>query len=139
MSERRTIAQLLEAARARLGRVDPQGAAERQSKGALLIDIRPFEQRVAQGEIPGALVIERNVLEWRLDPASDARIPYASYDLDVVIFCAEGYTSSLAAAAAQDLGIWKATDLAGGFSAWREAGRNVVRGGTPAGQWSPLA
>ena len=71
----------------------------------MLVDIRPAAQRAAEGEIPGALIVERNVLEWRFDPASAARLPQASYDLQVIVFCSEGYTSSLAAAALQDLGI----------------------------------
>jgi rhodanese-related sulfurtransferase len=86
------------------------------------IDIRPQAQRAAEGEVPGADIIERNVLEWRLDPASDARIPHAAYDLHVVVLCQEGCTSSLAAAALQDLGIERATDVDGGFAAWRAAG-----------------
>ena len=94
--------------------------------GAVLVDIRPAAQRAAEGEIPGALIVERNVLEWRFDPASAARLPQAGYDLQVVIFCSEGYTSSLAAAALQDLGIRRATDLAGGFLAWQAAGLPVA-------------
>ena len=92
----------------------------------MLVDIRPAAQRGAEGEIPGALIVERNVLEWRFDPASAARLPQAGYDLQVVIFCSEGYTSSLAAAALQDLGIRRATDLAGGFLAWQAAGLPVA-------------
>ena len=75
--------------------------------------------------MPGAMLVERNVLEWRFDPASDARLPLASYDLHVIVLCSEGYTSSLAAAALQDLGIRGATDLAGGFRAWAAAGLPV--------------
>jgi rhodanese-related sulfurtransferase len=75
-----------------------------------------------RGRSPGALVIERNVLEWRFDPASQARLPVASYDLHVIVLCSEGYTSSLAAASLQDLGVHRATDLDGGFLAWRAAG-----------------
>ena len=92
----------------------------------MLVDIRPAAQRAAEGEIPGALIVERNVLEWRFDPASDARLPQASYDLRVVVVCSEGYTSSLAAAALQDLGVRHATDLDGGFLAWQAAGLPVV-------------
>lgn len=94
----------------------------------MLIDIRPAHQRHEEGAIPGALVIERNVLEWRLDPASSAHLPIARYDLEVIVFCSEGYTSSLAAAALQDLGLSRATDLVGGIKAWREAGLPVVGG-----------
>ena len=96
--------------------------------GALLVDIRPAAQRAAEGEVPGALVIERNVLEWRLDPASDARLPQASsYDLPVILMCSEGYASSLAAASLQDLGLSAATDLDGGFRAWAAAGLPATR------------
>ena len=90
------------------------------------MDIRPAAQRAEHGEIPGAIVIERNVLEWRLDPRSDARLSFARYDLEVIVTCQEGYTSSLAAAALQDLGLLRATDLAGGFEAWRAAGLPTV-------------
>ena len=83
----------------------------------------------ADGEVAGALVVERNVLEWRLDPRSDARLPFAdSYDLEVIVTCQEGYTSSLAAAALQDLGLHRATDLDGGFAAWRDAGLPTIPG-----------
>lgn len=117
------INDLLAAARARLHRVDPATTAAALRAGAVLIDIRPAAQRAEHGDIPDALVIERNVLEWRLDPRSDARLPFADrYDLEVIITCQEGYTSSLAAAALQDLGLHRATDLAGGYAAWRAAG-----------------
>jgi rhodanese-related sulfurtransferase len=118
-----TVDDLLTEARARLDRVDPLQAAEEQRAGALLIDIRPTEQRRREGVIPGARVVERNVLEWRLDPTSDSRIPEANdHDVRVIIVCSEGYTSSLAAAALQDLGLTRATDLAGGYWAWHDAG-----------------
>lgn len=119
----RSIAQLLAEARERLVRLDPVAVHEAMGRGAVLVDIRPAAQRAEFGEIPGAVVIERNVLEWRLDPLSDARVDFAgSYDLDVIVTCQEGYTSSLAAAALQDLGLHRATDLAGGFAAWQAAG-----------------
>jgi rhodanese-related sulfurtransferase len=93
---------------------------------AVLVDIRPAAQRASEGSIPGALIVERNVLEWRFDPRSDARLPIADrYDLPVVVFCSEGYTSSLAAASLQDLGLHRATDLDGGFQAWKRAGLPV--------------
>jgi|SRR5450755_3365730 rhodanese-related sulfurtransferase len=117
--ERRTVDQLLAAARARLIRVSPRQAHREAGEGALLVDIRPQAQRAAEGEIPGAMIVERNVLEWRFDPASAACLPEASYDLRVIVICSEGYTSSLAAAALQDLGIGRATDMAGGFRAWQ--------------------
>jgi rhodanese-related sulfurtransferase len=116
---------MLDQARARLQRLDPHQASAAARDGALLVDIRPAAQRAAEGEIPGAMLVERNVLEWRFDPASDAKLPQASYDLQVIVVCSEGYTSSLAAAALQDLGLSAATDLAGGFRAWQAAGLPV--------------
>ena len=98
------------------------------ASGAVLVDIRSRAQRAAQGVVPGALHVERNVLEWRFDPKSPARLPHASYHLRVIVMCVEGYTSSLAAASLQDLGVAGATDLAGGFRAWRRAGLPVVAG-----------
>ena len=123
---RRSIDQVLAEARTRLDRLAPQQALRAVSAGAVLVDIRPAAQRAAEGQIPGALIVERNVLEWRFDPASPARLPQASYDLHVVVFCSEGYTSSLAAAALQDLGVRRATDLDGGFVAWQAVGLPVV-------------
>jgi rhodanese-related sulfurtransferase len=94
---------------------------------AVLVDIRPAAQRVQEGEIPGALIVERNVLEWRFDPASDARLAAATgYELHLIIVCSEGYTSSLAAASLQDLGLFGATDIIGGFHAWRAAGLPTI-------------
>jgi rhodanese-related sulfurtransferase len=119
-SERRTIDDVLASARAGLARLTPAEAQSAWQAGAVVVDIRPEAQRRHEGELPGALVIERNVLEWRLDPASEARLPIAAYDLQVVVLCQEGYTSSLAAAALQDLGISRATDVVGGYAAWRE-------------------
>ena len=122
----RPISQVLQQARSRLDRLGPAQAWEAMQAGALLVDIRPQAQRAAEGQVPGALVIERNVLEWRLDPASDARLPVAgSYDLQVIVMCSAGYTSSLAAASLQDLGLSAATDLDGGFQAWARAGLPV--------------
>ena len=119
---------MLTAARARLSRVTPREAFAEQGTGAVLIDIRPAGQRAADGEVPGSVVIERNHLEWRLDPASDARLPLADgYDLRAIVICQEGYTSSLAAAALQDLGLTRSTDVDGGFRAWREAGLPFAR------------
>jgi rhodanese-related sulfurtransferase len=130
----RSVEDLLWEARTGLDRYSPARAAAALDRGALLVDIRPHAQRVAEGEVPGALVLERNVLEWRLDPQSSARVPEAAYDLEVVVLCSEGYTSSLAAAALQVLGVARATDLEGGFVAWRDAGLPTVPGGTPAGE-----
>ena len=119
-----SINEMLAAARARLQRLSPRDAYEAVAKTkAVLVDIRPESQRALEGCIDGALVVERNVLEWRFDPASNARLPVAtSHDLQVIVFCSEGYTSSLAAAALQELGLWRATDIVGGIKAWREEG-----------------
>jgi len=116
----RTIDEVLAEARSRLHRVTPEEAEQARQRGAVVVDIRPEAQRRDNGELPFALVIERNVLEWRLDPSSDAALPIASHDLEVVVLCQEGYTSSLAAASLQDLGIHRATDVIGGFAAWRD-------------------
>lgn len=116
----RGIDELLAQARAGLDRVDPADLAEELAAGALIVDTRPIEQRQLDGELPGAVVIDRNVLEWRLDPSSPDRHPEAtSYDRRIVIVCAEGYSSSLAAATLRALGLHRATDLEGGFLAWR--------------------
>jgi rhodanese-related sulfurtransferase len=124
----RSIDEILAAARARLTRVTPAEAFAELGAGALLIDIRPAAQRAAVGEIPGSVVIERNHLEWRLDPEGSARLPAATgYDLRPIVICAEGYTSSLAAAALQDLGLARATDVIGGYHAWRAAGLPTAR------------
>jgi rhodanese-related sulfurtransferase len=126
LSVRRTIADVLAEARSRLDRVSPAEARAEQQAGAVLVDIRPQVNIVTEGSIPGAFVIERNVLEWRFDPSSDASLAFASYELRVIVFCNEGYTSTLAAAALQDLGISRATDLIGGFRGWQAAGLRTV-------------
>ncbi|SBT49980.1 rhodanese-like domain-containing protein [Micromonospora narathiwatensis] len=114
---------LLEQARAGLRRLTPHETVEAVRQGALLVDTRPEARRREQGELPGAIVIERNVLEWRLDPASAWRIPEATgYDRQIVVVCAEGYSSSLAAASLQALGLRRATDMIGGVQSWRESG-----------------
>ena len=119
----RSIGEILAAARERLVRLTPAEAFAATSGGAVLVDIRPASQRAVDGEIPGSWIIERNHLEWRLDPASSARLPWvARYDHQVIIFCQEGYTSSLAAAALLDLGLSRSTDIIGGFTAWAAAG-----------------
>jgi rhodanese-related sulfurtransferase len=123
-----TIDQVLERARRRLARVDPQQAAAEQAQGALLVDTRTETQRAKQGEIPGALVIDRTVFEWRLDPTSPSRIPEAKdHQVRVIVICSEGYSSSLAAASLQDLGLVNATDVIGGFRAWKAAGLPIDR------------
>ena len=125
--ERLSVDELLEVARAGLMRVAPADAAEAMAGGALLVDIRPVGLREADGEIPGAIVIDRNVLEWRLDPSSEHRIPEVDEHKTVILVCDEGYASSLAAATLQQLGLPKATDLAGGFQAWRRDGLPVTK------------
>jgi rhodanese-related sulfurtransferase len=123
----KTVEQLLDEARARLRRLSPAEAADAFAAGALLVDIRPTAQREREGDVPGARVIERNVLEWRLDPASSDRIPEVTdHDQVVVVLCSAGYTSSLAAATLQDMGFRNATDVAGGFQAWKAAGLPVA-------------
>lgn len=119
----RTVDDLLREARATLDRVTPEQASAALADGALLIDVRTHEQRASHGEVPGALAIGLNVLEWRLDPASEWRISQATdHDVRIIVFCQEGYSSSLAAARLQSLGLHGATDVIGGFEAWRDAG-----------------
>ena len=109
---------VLDAARARLDRLDAREVPGALRRGAVLVDIRPAAQRAREGEVPAALVIERNVLEWRCDPTSEAKLPQAVDDhVEWVVLCSEGYTSSLAAASLQDLGLHRATDVAGGYRA----------------------
>jgi rhodanese-related sulfurtransferase len=117
-----TIDDLLAEARDELGwRPKPGDLAALVDEGALIVDIRPVELRSRDGELPGALVIDRNVLEWRLDPASPHRVTDVSADRPVVIVCNEGYASSLAAATLRRLGLRRATDLDGGYQAWLAA------------------
>jgi rhodanese-related sulfurtransferase len=119
----RTVEDLLAEARSRIDRITPGAAAARIARGAVLVDIRPAAQRAREGDVTGSLIVERNVLEWRFDPASDARLPQATgYDVDVIVLCSEGYTSSLAADALHSLGLHRATDVIGGFHAWVAAG-----------------
>jgi len=121
-----TVDELLAHARLRLVRLRPEQAAARAAQGALLVDVRTAEQSAADGVLPGAHVIALNHLEWRLDPTSAHRIPEArDHDVEVIVVCDEGYCSSLAAARLQDLGLHRATDLDGGFRAWRAAGLPV--------------
>jgi rhodanese-related sulfurtransferase len=122
-----TVDELLAAARDRLCRLHPAEALTAMGGGAALIDIRGDSQIARDGTIPGALAIARNVLEWRLDPGSQHRHPQAPGLEDrVIVLCDEGYQSSLAAATLQDLGFVRATDVVGGFQAWREAGLPVA-------------
>jgi rhodanese-related sulfurtransferase len=122
---RRSIEQLVQEARSRFVRLTPHQALQAQRDGATLVDIRAQANRDNEGQLPGALVIERTVLEWRLDPASPDRLPFAAYELHVILVCNDGYASSLAAATLQDLGLHRATDLDGGFRAWKAAGLPV--------------
>ena len=125
----RSIDEILAEARQRLRRLGPAETYEAMGRGALLVDIRTEAQRAEQGHVPGSLHVERNVLEWRFDPQSAARLPQATgYDVQVIVMCVEGYTSSLAAAALQDLGLASATDLDGGYRAWQRAGLPFVPG-----------
>ena len=126
---RTTIDQLLREARARLDRLEPTEALAAQQAGALLIDTRSDGERQQEGVIPGALHIPRTVLEWRLDTETEpayrnAHVP--GLDAHVVIVCAHGFSSSLAAATLQELGFGQATDLVGGFAAWKEQGLPVA-------------
>ncbi|MEV5604526.1 rhodanese-like domain-containing protein [Streptomyces sp. NPDC052299] len=120
------IDELLERVRAGYARLGPREAWAAAAEGALLVDIRYAELRERDGLIPGALVIERNELEWRLDPRGSHRVPEAvDHGLRVVVICNEGYASSLAAESLHRLGLYRATDLVGGFQAWRAAGLPV--------------
>lgn len=124
----KTVDDLLTEARATLERVTAQQAHDELEQGALIVDAQTSEQRAEHGEIRGAVPIGLNVLEWRLDPSSEWRIPQATgHDLRVIVFCQEGYSSSLAAARLQSLGLSRATDVIGGFEAWRDAGLPVER------------
>lgn len=123
-----TIEELLDRARRDLVRVEPQQAATELAGGALLVDIRPADQRTEGGDIPGAIVVDRNVLEWRLAPDSEWRIDaVADADTRVILLCNEGYSSSLAAATLKELGLVNATDVIGGFRAWKAAGLPIER------------
>jgi rhodanese-related sulfurtransferase len=118
-----SIADLLAEARSGLARLRPEAAFAALTDGAVLVDIRPLEQRIVEGEVPGAIIIGRNVLEWRLDPRSEARIPaLARSDARIIVMCSESYASTLAAASLRRIGLREATDLEGGFQAWKGAG-----------------
>jgi rhodanese-related sulfurtransferase len=129
-----TIDELLAASRRGVRRLTPEETVAAAARGALVVDTRTEAQRRRQGELPsellpGVVVIDRTVLEWRLDPSSDARIPEATgTDLQLVVACRQGYSSSLAAASLRTLGLTRATDLAGGVEAWLAAGFPTVTG-----------
>lgn len=132
-----TIEQLLSRARSRLQRLTADEAAAEQRRGALVIDTRTSEQRSRTGNIPGSLSVDRTVLEWRLDPTSPWRLPEATdHDIRVILVCAQGYSSSLAAASLQDLGLQNATDVVGGFEAWKAAGLPIQP--PPTGDRGPI-
>jgi rhodanese-related sulfurtransferase len=141
---------VLRSARRRYRRLPAAEVPDALRRGAVLVDIRPQAQRLREGELPGALVIERNVLEWRCDPTSDAKLPEAvGDDVEWVIVCSEGYTSSLAVAALLDIGLHRATDVIGGYRALAGAGvpvglsggsadprtRSLAHAGAPARRW----
>ncbi|GAA4871113.1 rhodanese-like domain-containing protein [Kitasatospora terrestris] len=123
-----SVDELLARARAGVRRPGPHETRQAVAGGALLVDIRPAAQRAEEGGIPGALIIERNVLEWRLEPGGAYRIPEATGpDQAVIVVCSEGYASSFAAATLRELGLHRATDLDGGFRAWAAAGLPTTR------------
>jgi len=120
---KRSVDALLDQARTRIERVSPAVALRRHSEGALLVDIRPKAQRVEHGEVPGALIVERNVLEWRFDPQSAWKLPEVDgHERDLIVLCQEGYASSFAAESLRQLGHQRVADVIGGFVAWRNAG-----------------
>ena len=125
MPGRAAVELLLERARAGLDRVQPEQLATEVANGAVVVDIRPVEQRARDGELPGAVVIDRNVLEWRLDPTSPHRTPMQiDHQTRLIVVCNEGYSSSLAAATLRELGLARATDLIGGYQAWHSQTRS---------------
>jgi rhodanese-related sulfurtransferase len=129
ITETRGVDALLAAAREGMRRLGPEETRAAVAQGALLVDTRTESQRRQQGELPGALVIDRTVLEWRLDPASPHRIPEATgYDVQVIVVCRQGYSSSLAAASLRAIGLRRATDVAGGIEAWTAAGLPLTDG-----------
>lgn len=128
--ERRTIDELLDEARALLDRLEPQAALDALGSGALIVDIRSDTNRTRDGVIPGSLHLPRTVLEWRVDPDSPWRNPHVGgLDRHLILVCDHGYSSSLAAATLLRLGFARATDMIGGFTAWRDAGLPTAPGG----------
>ena len=133
MTRPAAIAVLLETARKGLDRVQPGDLASEIAAGALVVDIRPIEQRHRDGDLPGALTIDRNILEWRLDPTSPEHIPEVTdASRRIIVVCNEGYRSSLAAATLRQLGLERACDLFGGFQAWKGLSGSDPQGVTPA-------
>jgi rhodanese-related sulfurtransferase len=125
----RTAGDLLAEARRRIHRVGPEQLNRVRDEGGIVVDIRPAGQRAAEGELEGAVIVERNVFEWRLDPSGEYRIPEVrDHDQLIVVVCSEGYASSLAAASLVDLGFTRVADLDGGYIGWRAwLDRKVVR------------
>ena len=120
------IARHLARAREGLSRISARQAFDEMREGALLVDTRTFEQRRVQGDVPGALCIDRTVFEWRLDPTGPWCIPQVTGpEARIIVLCRQGFSSSLAAASLQSIGLHNATDIVGGFEAWREAGLPV--------------
>lgn len=132
-----SIDEILAEARSHLRRLAPKEAftiltSSDDDIPSILVDIRPAAQRREEGSIEGAIILERNVLEWRMDPRSTSKLPLVDrYDMKVIVFCSEGYTSSLAARSLQELGLHNATDIVGGFKAWRKGGLGGIRSGMP--------
>ncbi len=127
-NSRKTLADLLEEARSKLHRLEPRAALEAQSRGALLIDTRSSDERRRTGVIPGSLHVPRSVLEWRVDPDADPAFhnPHiVGLEQELILVCAHGESTSLAASTLQDLGFAHATDVVGGFAAWQSAGLPV--------------
>jgi rhodanese-related sulfurtransferase len=121
------VARHLARAREGLARLSAEQTFDEMQRGALLVDTRTFEQRRVQGDVPGALRIDRTVLEWRLDPTGPWCIPQVTGpDTRIIVMCRQGFSSSLAAASLQAIGLRRATDIVGGFEAWREAGLPVT-------------
>ena len=121
------VARNLARAREGLARISAEQAFDEVQQGAVLVDTRTFEQRRVQGDVPGALRIDRTVFEWRLDPTGPWCIPQVTGpDTRIIVMCRQGFSSSLAAASLQALGLRRATDIAGGFEAWRDAGLPVT-------------
>ena len=116
-----TVDEWLAGARARLDRVQPQDLAQEIADGAIVIDTRDSADREAEGAMPGAVIVTRNVLEWRMSPSSPTRLEGITADSRVIIVCNDGFSSSIAAASLHDLGLPRATDLVGGYRAWRAA------------------
>ena len=124
-----SLDRILDEARRGVRRYTPHETQAAHGRGALVVDTRTETQRAETGELPGAIVIDRTVLEWRLDPAGDARIEEATgYDVEIVVVCRQGFSSSLAAESLRRMGLHRATDLAGGVEAWLAAGLPLHRG-----------